>query len=330
MISNKKSSILLVLNTLKEYTDEEHFLTQQEIVEKIYQNYDFEIERKSVGSSIQLLIELDYDIVKGPRGGFALFSRTFDLTEATFLVDAVLSSKSIDGKMAKKLCDCICSCFSKYQRKDYSYIYKSSKINRTNNVNILYNISIIQEAIKKGKRIGFQYMTYDDNGTLVKKRNGFQYIVSPYYLINNFGRYYLLCNYREKYRALQIFKLEYISNIEIKNNWPIKSLTELKNAPKNFSITEFINDHIYMLDGDTIEVEIELDESSCIQYVKEWFGNNSKLKKIENKIHVIIKSNENALYYWVMQYSDCIKVISPKIFVDRVRKGLKEALDRYE
>ena len=65
MLPNKKSSILLVLKVLEEYTDEEHYLTQQEIADKIYQVYDIELERKSVGSSLSMLEELDYDIDKG-------------------------------------------------------------------------------------------------------------------------------------------------------------------------------------------------------------------------------------------------------------------------
>ena len=91
MIPNKKSSIILVLKILEEYTDEEHYLTQPQIVDKIRQIYDVELERKSVGSSLQLLEELDYDIDKGSKGGFALLSRTFDKTEAEYLIDAVFS-----------------------------------------------------------------------------------------------------------------------------------------------------------------------------------------------------------------------------------------------
>lgn len=46
MIQNKKSSILLILKVLEEYTDENHYLTQKEIVEKVNQLYDIEIEKK--------------------------------------------------------------------------------------------------------------------------------------------------------------------------------------------------------------------------------------------------------------------------------------------
>lgn len=178
--------------------------------------------------------------------------------------------------------------------------------------------------------MGFKYLTYDSNGNKVVRKDGYQYIVSPYYLINNFGRYYLLCNYKEKYRALQTFRLDYMVNIEIKNDWDIKKIDELKEAPKNFTISKYINDHVYLLNGETIEAELELDEVWCIQYIKDWFGDNSKLKEKDGKIHAFIKCNENALFYWVMQYSDCVKVISPNSFVDKVKNGLKRALRKYD
>jgi predicted DNA-binding transcriptional regulator YafY len=330
MLPNKKSSILLVLKVLEEYTDEEHYLTQQEIADKIYQVYDIELERKSVGSSLSMLEELDYDIDKGPKGGFALLSRTFDQTEASYLIDAIFSSRSIDGRQAKKIADQVSSCFSKYQRKDYSYIYKSSEINRTDNKQVLYNISVIHEAMKQGKRVGFQYLAYDAEGNQTVRRDGYEFIVSPYYLINNFGRYYLLCNYREKYRALQTFRIDYMVNIQIKDDWPIKNMNDLEEGPKDFSISKYLNDHIYMFGGDVIEAELELDGDWGILIVKDWFGENAKLSHKDGKAYIKVKCNEMALYYWIMQYSDCVKVISPASLIEKTKEGLQKALERYK
>ncbi len=330
MIPNKKSSILLVLKVLEEYTDDDHYLTQPQIADKIRQLYDIDLERKSVGSSLQLLEELDYDIAKGPKGGFALLSRTFDNTEASYIIDAIFSSRSIDGRQAKKIADAVSSCFSKYQRKDYSYIYKSSEINRTSNKQVLYNISVIHEAMNQSKRVGFQYLTYDKKGNQVARKDGFQYIVSPYYLVNNFGRYYLICNYREKYRPLQTFRVDYMTNIEIKNDWPIKQMEDLEDGPKNFSISKYINDHLYILGGDTIDAIFELDQEWVIQIIKDWFGESAKIWEKDNKIFASVRCNENALYYWVMQYSDCVKVISPDSFINKIKNGLINALERYK
>lgn len=330
MLPNKKSSILLILKVLEEYTDENHYLTQGEIIDKIKALYDIELERKSVSSSLSLLEELDYDIDKGVKGGVALISRTFDATEVAFLIDAIFSSRSINGRMAKKISESISSTLSRYQRKDYSYIYKSTEINRTDNKDVLYNVSIIQEAIRRNKKVGFQYITYDREGNKVIRKDGYQYIVSPYYLINNFGRYYLLCNFKEKYSPFHTFRVDYMVNIEIKEELDRISIKELKGVDKDFSISQYINDHIYPLSGNTLTVELELDDTWCIQYIKDWFGDNAKIKEIDNKIHAFVKCNENALFYWIMQYSHCVKVISPESFVNRIKDALNKALCKYD
>lgn len=329
MIPNKKSSILLVLKVLEEYTDDEHYLTQSQIVEKIEQLYDIELERKSVGSSLGLLEELDYDIIKGSKGGFALLSRTFDSTEVSYLIDAVFSSRSIDGREAKRMSDEVSSCLSKYQRKDYSYIYKSSEVNRTSNRDALYNVSVIHEAIKSGKKISFQYLSYDKKGNPIARREGYEFVVSPYYLINNFGRYYLICNYREKYGPIQTFRIDYMMNIKIKDDEEIKRLDEIENAPKNFSITKYMNDHIYIFGGETIDVTLELDGEWVILYIKDWFGESARIYTKDDKVFASVRCNENAIYYWIMQYSDCVKVISPSKLVERIKEGLQRAISKY-
>ena len=320
----------MVLKILEEYTDDNHYLTQPQIATKISQLYGIDLERKAIGSSLQLLEELDYDIVKGTKGGFALLSRTFDPSEASFLIDAIFSSKSINGKEAKRMAEEVSSCFSKYQRKDYSYIYKSNEINRSTNKTALYNVSIINEAISKGKRVGFQYLTYDKNGNEIYRNDGYEYIVSPYYLINNYGRYYLLCNYREKYRPLQLFRIDKMANIVIKDDWPIKQLKDLKDGPKDFSIAKYLNEHVYLFNEEVIDAKIILDGEWAIEIVKDWFGDNAKIHFKDEKIIATIKGDEKALYYWIMQYSDCVTVLSPLSLVEKIKKGLIDATRRYQ
>ena len=48
MIANKKTSIILILKVLEEYSDENHYLTQQQIIDKVDELYGIELERKSV------------------------------------------------------------------------------------------------------------------------------------------------------------------------------------------------------------------------------------------------------------------------------------------
>ena len=329
MIENKKASIILILKVLQEYSDEDHFLTQQDIIDKVDELYGIELERKSVAFSISLLQELDYDINKSRRGGYALLSRDFDNSEIRYITDALFSSKSLSAKQAAELSKKLNSCLSRYQRKDYNYIYKSSEINRSENKELFYTLELIEEAKRRGKRISFQYLTYDENGKPVIKNDGYRYIVSPYYSVNSSGRYYLICNYREKYRAITWFRIDYMLNPKIEEEWPIKPIESLEGV-KDFDIAKYLNDNIYLLDGDVINATIQIENPNSVQFVVDWFGKNAKIYKKDNKLLADIKCNESALFYWYMQYSETLTIISPQPLIDRVKNEAERILNKYD
>lgn len=329
MVENKKASIILILKVLQEYSDEDHFLTQQDIIDKVDELYGIELERKSVAFSILLLQELDYDINKSPKGGYALLSRDFDNSEIRYITDALFSSKSLSAKQAAELSKKLNSCLSRYQRKDYNYIFKSSEINRSENKELFYALELIEEAKRRGKRISFQYLTYDENGKPYTKMDGYRYIVSPYYLVNSGGRYYLICNYREKYRAITWFRIDYMLNPKIEEEWPIKSIESLKGV-KEFDIAKYLNDNIYLLDGDVINATIQIETPNSIQFVVDWFGKNAKIYKKNDKLLADIKCNESALFYWYMQYSETLTLISPQSLIDRVKNEAERILNKYD
>ncbi len=329
MVENKKASIILILKILQEYSDEDHFLTQQDIIDKVDEIYGIELERKSVAFSISLLQELDYDINKSPRGGYALLSRDFDNSEIRYIVDSLFSSKSISGKQASELSKKLNSSLSRYQRKEYNFIYKSSEINRSNNKELFYTLELIEEAKRRGKRISFQYLSFDENGKPFPKMDGFRYIVSPYYSVNSNGRYFLISNYREKYRAITWFRIDYMISPKIEEDWPLKPIESLKDI-KSFDIAKYLNDNIYLLDGEVINATIQIDNPNSIQYIIDYFGKNAKIYKKEDKLLADIKSNESALFYWYMQYSETFTIISPQSLIDRVKSEAERIINKYE
>mgnify|MGYP003289585497 CR=1 FL=1 len=329
MSENKKSSYLYILKILEEFSDENHPLTHKEIIDLVYQEYGLELERKSVASSLKILEDSGYDINKGNRNGFYLLERNFNESEVSFLVDAIFSSREISGKQARELSKKVYSCLSKYKRRDYEYLFKSDEINRTDNKNIFFNIEIINEAIKRKKVVKFKYKDFDENGNETLRYNGFKFHVCPYYVVNNYGKYYLLAR-RRKYDVLSVFRLDYIRDPEIMEDGEfldIKDITQYKNG---FDIAEYLNSHVYLFGGEVCNAKLELKNTAAISYVKDWFGNNASIKKENNKLIARIKCNENALFYWAIQYSQSVKVIYPDYLVDRIKKALDEIVKDYK
>ena len=159
--------------------------------------------------------------------------------------------------------------------------------------------------------------------------NGFEYIVSPYYLINNYGRYYLLCNYRSKYQLLQNFRVDYMKNINIKEDNDLKPLKSLDKTLESFTISKYLNEHIYLFGGDSVRVKLLLNDSNAIGYVYDWFGSNVSIKvdKETGDIITSLVSNENALIYWLLQYGDFVKVLEPLELKEKVKEKARKILE---
>ena len=322
-IGNKKLSILYILEILKDYSDENHLLSQAEIVKKLHLIYGMECERKSVGANIDNLIDFGFDIIKIPHKGCYIGERILEPSEVSFIVDALFSSKSISGSQAKELSSKLSNLLSKYQRKKYNYIYKAEQVNRTNNKELFYNIEIIQEAIEKNKKISFNYVRppYSEENTLKT------YIINPYFLINSQGRYYLICNF-DYYNEIGNYKVDFIKNIRILDD-ERKPLNNLKGYEKGFDISKYINEHIYPFGDKTVYATIKLTDDNSITYVMEWFGKNAKIYKKNNTTYADIVSSEKALVYWCLQYGESVELLFPKQTRDKIKSILEQINKKY-
>lgn len=329
MLQNKKAIILYILKILEKYSDVNHPLTQVRIGELIRQEYLVDVERKTIGYYLQILQDLDYDIMKVEKKGFYLGERIFDPSEVSFLTDAIYSSKIIESHHAKKLSEKIYSTLSKYDQKHYDSLYKTSDISRADNKEFFYNIEIINEAISRKKKVKFQYINYDEKGNEVFRNGGFAPRVSPYFLVNNYGRYYLVANYY-KSNGTTNYRIDLMKNVSICENEDARDFNDLTDMPRNFSISDYVNDHIYMFGGKVIDALIEIDDSKHIVYIKDWFGNRAKFKTIEGKLYARVKVDEDALVYWALQYIQYFKVVEPLSLKDKITELLKEGINKYE
>lgn len=321
--NNKKLSILYTLQILKDYSDENHLLSQSEIAKKIYNLYGMECERKSIGTNIDSLIDFGYDIVKTNSGCF-LASREFEASEIRFLIDAVFSSKSIDSRHSRELANRLSNLLSSYQRKQYKYIYKADELNRTDNKELFYNIDIINEAIEKNKQIQFEYNRFYYKENNKKKK---PYIVNPYCLINNQGKYFLVCNY-DYFDEIGNYKLERIHNIKILDT-DIKPIKQVKGFENGLDIAKYANENIYMFATNSVNATIQIYDDWATAYVEEWFGKNARFYEKDNKIYADIIANESSLIYWCLQYGEVIEIIEPKHCREKIKDILKEMSKRY-
>ena len=253
----------------------------------------------------------------------------FNQTQTRYLIDAVYSSKNINSSSAQDLIKKLASKESIYEKKNYEQIFKTtSEINRNQSAYIFQIIDVINEAMRTHKRISFNLISYDENGKKIFRNDGYDYHASPYYLINNFGNYYLIAYYRSKYGPFNVFKLDRMANVCV-SDWDEKPMKEA-GVPHDFKISDYLNEHIYIYGGDVIETELLLKSPEEIINVKEWFPGSSKITNVNGEIHASVKCNEQALLYWIMQYGTGIVVLSPDSLKQKVIDYINEMKKNYE
>lgn len=325
--NNKKLSIIYILEILKEYSDEKHSLTQSEILKKLYSIYGMECERKSVGANIDNLIEAGYDIVKCDGGGCYLGEREFEQSEISFLVDAVFSSRAIDSVKSRKLAEKISNFSSKYNKKKYNYIYKSNEISRTGNKQLFYTIDVLQDAIEQKKQVEFLYdRPYVSNENKVKQQSR-KYVVNPYFLVNNQGRYYLVCNY-DHYDDIANYKLEQIKDIKILET-NAKPISKVKGFENGFDIAKYANENIYMFSADSVNATLKLSDEYSVSIINDWFGTNASVYQKNGELFADVKTNEKAIIYWCLQYGEHIELISPIAIRNKIKSAIENLEKKY-
>ena len=321
---NKKMLNMLILEILQKYSDENHALTQQEIIRLLKQNYAMECDRRSVKNNVLSLQEMGYDI--SMEKGYRLMSRDFDDSELRILIDSVLFSKSISTRQAKGLIEKLRNHASNYFNAKVSHVCNLPDLPRTVNKQAMYALDSINDAISEKRKISFIYNEMGTDFKLHPTRED-PYIVNPYQIVANNGRFYIIGNY-DKYDNIIHFRVDKMTDVRILDEKakPMKQIPELKdglNLPKHMA------EHMYMFSGESIPVKLETPED-MMQELIDWFGNEVRVEKRgDNKIRARITCNAKAMRYWALQYGPYVEVLEPKSLREQIRSDVTKMTEKY-
>ena len=68
-----------------------------------------------------------------------------------------------------------------------------------------------------------------------------------------------------------------------------------------------------------------------ISNIIDWCGTDVKFIKDPSPDYLIVKLkvNQNAMYYWAMQYSEFVEILEPLYLINRIKNTLSESLSNY-
>lgn len=320
----KKLALLRIWQILKENSDYDHPMTQEDIAGKLRNDYGIDIERKAISRNIALLKEAGISI-DSRRAGCYLDDRDFDDSELRLLIDGVLSSKHISSRLSKNLINRLCSLSNKYFKARVKHIRSIDDWSKTENESLFLNIELIDEAIENGKQLHYDYNKYGINKKL--QRTSHQY-VSPYQIILHNQRYYLMA-YSDYWKNMVFHRLDHITNMTITDKQAVK-LRSLPGYESGIDYKELASAKPYMYTDKPERISF-LADADIIDQVIDWFGKDVTLLKMpdENVVRVSLKASPKAMEHWAMQYIDHVEIISPDTLRENIKQSLKKGLKKY-
>ncbi len=319
----QKLKLIYLLRIFEEQTDDEHALPAVKLVEEL-QKLGIRAERKSLYDDIKVLISAGYDIMvsrSASNVGFYLGRRAFELPEVRILMDAVLSASFITPKKSEELITKLQKLTSSHQAFNIARQVYVDKRAKCTNEEILYNIDTIHRAIAMKRRIFFTYHHTTLIGNRPRLGEGKPFELSPYALLWENDRYYLVGNYH-KYENLSHYRVDRMKRVEILGA-DARSFEEVSTYRGTFNTADYVKRNFNMFGGHMITAKL-LCEKRAFEILLDKFGQDIAVKKMpEERYSVVIRANfSEGLIEWLIQFGDMIEVLHPP----ELRSGLLQKL----
>ena len=314
-LQDKKVLNMMILEVLEQYTDSDHRLTQQKIVELLEKNYGVPCTRQTVKNNLMLLKNMGYDI--SMWGGIFLKSRLFDNAELRMLIDSVLFSRTLSGEEAERLIKKLTGLGNKYFHAKVKHVCHLPKLIHSDNKQVLLNLDVLNDAIEQERKVRFTYNSYGKDFQLHPRRKD-PYIVNPYQMVANQGRYYLLCSYDTSNR-LSHYRLDYMTKLEMLDA-KVEPMDQMEDFVQGYSLPKHMEEHIYMFSGPSVQVKMRVSEH-MIGALIDWFGKKFRIVQEEaDKLIVSVACNKHAMRYWALQYGEYAEILEPESLRDEIRE----------
>jgi len=332
----------LILEVLRKYSDENHRLSQGDIIARLRSEHGVTMERKAVKRNLANLqeagfgLECDETARKTQDGGTQALctgwylNRAFSDAELRLLIDSVLSSGHVAPAQSRELIGKLAAQSSVYFRAHVKHIQTPPARNDLGK-QLFYTIEVLDEAVSQGKKVRFCYAALDIRRQVYlrpdEQGRPKQYDVSPYQMAASNGRYYLIGN-MEPHDNVVHFRLDRIREIALLDE-PVKPIKEVRGLEHGLHLPQHMAEHIYMFSGESVPVKL-LAGREILDDVFDWFGPEARVTERDGALLVRARVNENAMFCWALQYGPHAEVLEPKGLRERLAKAAREMAEKYK
>ena len=320
-MAEKKQSLLALIEILKKHSDENHALSIKDIQSHLLNEYDIELDRRTLYTSMELLRDFGYEISEYDGNGYYLMERQFEKAEILLLCNAIHASHFISSKQSDELIKKLLDTQSKYDHKEFKdKVYMANPL-KTSNKQLLFNIEIVSQAIKENKKISFTYLRYNTKKELIERRSD-PYIVEPRYIVYSDSRPYLIVT-SLNHEGFIHYRLDRMKDVEILNE-------KSRVLPKSSDPYEYARNKLFMYTGEVQTITFKCN-NNILDHMIDIFGPDLLLIPDKDDTFTIkVKTSTQGALYLAGQYMENITIIEPESIKNEFIKTLKESLKRYK
>lgn len=329
MSDYSKNRVLALYRILTKYTDELHQISMQEILVKMEMAGYYCSEDSILRYIKQLRSELGVDVIssRGRNASYFIGNRLLEKEEMKLIIDSVNASNFIEKTIAVKMIDKLKSTMSVYDAEELDRSIFGINIAKAENKKILYNVNLIQEALKREVQISFDYMMWDKNKNLIKKSER-RYNMNPWALIWANDRYYLYgYDVKEKGGVLseRNYRIDKLDNIQ---------LSEIPRSGKNqfrsFNANTYVSRRMGMFSGKEQKITVRIPEMLVGPFIDQFGKRIIVLEETEGKLLVTFNAVVSVILLgWLLGLKSA-EVVEPQSVRESMIDLLKHNMEFYE
>ncbi len=313
---NQKQKMLYLMKIFSEETDDTHFLSMTEIIQRLADN-GITADRKTLYVDFDELRKFGLDILMEKVGRiycYHLGSREFELPELKLLVDAVQSAKSMTDKKSRELIKKLEGLVSKYEARQLNrQVIISGRI-KSMNESIYYNVDTLYEAIGADRQIRFKYVQWNIRKETSLRRDGVWYQVSPWALMWADENYYLV-GYDAADGKIKHYRVDKMLRISL-----TAEKREGQDQFKKFNMPRYTKSLFGMFGGEETRVTLEA-ENSMVGVLIDRFGKDIIISPVDGtrfRTTVTVAVSRQFLG-WIIALGGGVKIVGPDEVTDQMR-----------
>lgn len=350
-ISSAAMRTMRIAHILETETDQDHYLTADEIVEKVENPSDPRLpavsaERKSVYRNVDALRAMGIKIDGRRKKGYAQIIRRYPPEHIRLLVNAVRCSQVLTANQVRNLSELLCGLASPSQRERClpggthpAPIEVGEALELDG---FLETFETVQDAIARNLAISFQLRDYTVRGRAVTRDQARRYVAIPSRITFVRGHYLVCCHYEDDATenvAYGAFRLDHMLRIELVDRegltGPLADILHVKppcktGTPHGNTDNDVIRDEDDT--GSVVETHLSVAQP-CVRHVIDRFGKPTKGKGPEfltpfdeDRAHIVVQTHTCPSFYaWVARFAGDIKIVEPQAVAQGYADHLEHA-----